>query len=126
MDDMVITRADHIGITKLQQYLSQQFKIKNLERLNYFLSLEVALDFFGYYLSQAKYAMDILSQVRVIDNKVITTPIETNAEFDDKNGIPLSNPTLYRQLVGSFVYLTVARPDIAYAVHIVRQFMNVL
>ena len=36
----------------------------------------------------------------------------------------LDEPTIYRGLVGSLIYLTTTHPDIAYAVHQVSQFMS--
>ena len=38
----------------------------------------------------------------------------------------MSNPSLYRHLVGSLVYLTVTCPDISYAVHQVSQYLSAL
>uniref|UniRef100_A0A2N9EYP1 Uncharacterized protein n=1 Tax=Fagus sylvatica TaxID=28930 RepID=A0A2N9EYP1_FAGSY len=54
---------------------------------------------------------------------IADTPIEYNNRLNTHDGEPLPDATLYRQLVGSLVYLTVTRPDISYAVHIVSQFM---
>uniref|UniRef100_A0A2N9H992 Reverse transcriptase Ty1/copia-type domain-containing protein n=1 Tax=Fagus sylvatica TaxID=28930 RepID=A0A2N9H992_FAGSY len=86
--------------------------------------LEVSSDSTGYYLSQAKYASDLLSRTGLTDTKVVSTPLEMNARLTPLDGTPLSDATLYRQLVGSLVYLTVTRPDIAHAVHLVSQFLS--
>ena len=50
--------------------------------------------------------------------------METNAHFSATDGTPLSDDTLYRQLVGSLIYLIISQLDISYAIHIVIQFMS--
>uniref|UniRef100_A0A2N9FEM3 CCHC-type domain-containing protein n=1 Tax=Fagus sylvatica TaxID=28930 RepID=A0A2N9FEM3_FAGSY len=124
VDDMIITGDDHSGISDFKLFLHQQFEMKDLGHLSYFLGLEVSSDSTGYYLSQAKYASDLLSRAGLTDTKVVSTPLEMNARLTPLDGTPLSDATLYRQLVGSLVYLTVTRPDIAHAVHLVSQFLS--
>ncbi|KAI3678432.1 hypothetical protein L6452_37724 [Arctium lappa] len=124
VDDMIITSSDSTGITNLKTSLSSCFEIKDLGFLHYFLGLEVLSDPSGIYLCQAKYTSDLLSKAGITDNKTASTPLEHNLHLAPNAGPPLHDPTLYRQLVGSLVYLTVTRPDIAYAVHTVSQFMS--
>ncbi|KAI4338329.1 hypothetical protein L6164_016669 [Bauhinia variegata] len=57
--------------------------------------------------NRAKYALDILSRAGIIDSKIVSTPLELNAKLVPMDGVPLDDLTLYRQLVGSLVYLTV-------------------
>ena len=90
--------------------------MKDLGPLNYFLGLEITSSGDGFYLTQAKYTSDLLSRAGLIDHKIVDTLIELNARLTPFSGVPLFDPTLYRQLVGSLVYLTVTRPDISYAV----------
>ncbi|XP_058187678.1 uncharacterized mitochondrial protein AtMg00810-like [Rhododendron vialii] len=123
VDDMVITGSDSTAIDEVKHHLFHEFEMKDLGLLQYFLGIEVASSPKGYLLTQTKYVTDILHRAQLTDDKNIDTPIELHVKFSDSDGVPLADPTEYRELVGSLVYLTVTRPDIAYAVHIVSQFV---
>ena len=120
---MIITDDDLSGIQELKDFLSQHFEMKDLEHLSYFLDLEITHSTDGLYITQAKYTFELLSRVGLIDSKTVDTLIEFNAHLTPSGGKPLSNPSLYRRLVGSLVYLTVTRPNISYAVHQVNQYL---
>ncbi|GKV53337.1 hypothetical protein SLEP1_g59870 [Rubroshorea leprosula] len=119
VDDMIITEDDVVGVEELKQSLSQKFEMKDLGVLSYFLGLEVTSSVDGYLLSQVKYAFDLVSKAELNDGKSVSTPLEHNVKLTPMDDSPLSDLTRYGQLVGSLVYLTKTRPDIAYAVHIV-------
>ena len=124
VDDMIITGDDLSGIQELKDFLSQQFEMKDLGHLSYFLDLEITHSTDELYLTQAKYASELLSRARLTNSKTVDTPAELNAHLTPSGGKPLSNPSLYKRLVGSLIYLTVTRPDISYAVHQVSQYLS--
>ena len=92
--------------------------------ISYFLGLEITHSADGLYITQAKYASDFLSRARLTDSKTVDTAVELNAHLTPSGGKPLSNPSLYKRLVGSLVYLTVTRPDISYVIHQVSQYLS--
>ncbi|XP_057962222.1 uncharacterized mitochondrial protein AtMg00810-like [Malania oleifera] len=124
VDDMIITGADTSGIHKLKQFLCRQFEMKDLGSLRYFLGLEVSPNSDGYSLTQAKHASDLLTRAGLTDCKITDSPLEPNIKLRSTDGELLPDATRYQQLVGSLIYLTVTRPNIAYAVHLVSQFMS--
>ncbi|XP_020519404.1 uncharacterized protein LOC110006749 [Amborella trichopoda] len=125
VDDMIISGNDEATIHLIKHKLSQLFEMKDLGFLKYFLGLEVGYSPHGYLLSQLKYAFDIISRVRLVnDTKYYATPTELKVKLWSINGEPLLDLTFYGQLVGSLIYLTISRPDIAYDVHLVNQFLS--
>ena len=70
-----------------------------------------------------KYVADVLERARFTNNKTIDTLIEVNTKYSSFDDLSLSDPTLYRIIVESLIYLTITRPNIAYVVHIVSQFV---
>ena len=98
--------------------------MKDLGTLSYFLGLEVTSSSNGYYLSQAKYAYDLLSKASITDNKIVSTPLEFNAKLTPLNGKPISDATRYRQLASILINLTITRLDISHAISMVSKFMD--
>ena len=98
--------------------------MKDFGHLSYFLGLEITHSTDGLYITQAKYASDLLPRVGLTNSKTVDIPVKLNAHLTPSGGKPLSNPSLYRQFVGSLVYLTVTYPDISYAVHQVSQYLS--
>ena len=61
VDDMIIIGDDLIGIQEHKDFLSQQFEMKDLGHLSYFLGLEITHSTNGLYITQAKYVSELLS-----------------------------------------------------------------
>jgi hypothetical protein len=120
---MIITGDDVNEIDELKLQLAKQFEMKDLGTLCYFLGIEVAYSPRGYLLSQSKFIANIMEQARISHARSSDSPLELSVKYSPSDGVLLSDLTLYRTLVGSLVYLTITRPDIAYAVYIVGQFV---
>ncbi|XP_071729058.1 uncharacterized mitochondrial protein AtMg00810-like [Rutidosis leptorrhynchoides] len=121
--DIIITGNHSATITRFISRLHQEFAIKDLGRLSYFLGLEVTYTTTGLFLSQTKYAHDILTREKLLEAKPSATPLAT-AELFTSTGTKFADPTQYRSLVGALQYLTITRPDISYAVNQVSQFLQ--
>ena len=124
VDDLVITGNTLDAITNFKEYLSKCFYMKHLGVLKYFLGIEVARNSEGIYLSQRKYVFDILTETGLFGSKPATFPLEQHQQLGLVNGPLLSNPEQYRRLIGKLIYLGVTRPDLAYSVHVLSQFMQ--
>ncbi|WVZ99340.1 hypothetical protein U9M48_044661 [Paspalum notatum var. saurae] len=115
VDGMIITRDDPQFIAFVKARLSEQFLMSDLGPLRYFLGIEVSSTHDGFYLSQEKYIQGLLDRASMTDHRTEVTPMELNLQLSATDGEPLDDPTRYRHIVGSPVYLGVTRPDISYS-----------
>lgn len=124
VDDLVITGSSPKAISDFKAYLGSCFHMKDLGILKYFLGIEVARSPEGIYLCQRKYTLDILEETGLLATKPSGFPIEQNHKLALADGPFLPDPAPYRRLVGRLIYLAVTRPDLAYSVHVLSQFMS--
>ncbi|KAL2922825.1 Retrovirus-related Pol polyprotein from transposon TNT 1-94 [Bienertia sinuspersici] len=124
VDDLIISGNNSSAISAFKEYLSSCFHMKDLGLLKYFLGIEVARSNEGIFLCQRKYTLDIIAETGLLGARPATFPIEQNHTLATADGPLLTDPEIYRRLVGRLIYLSFTRPDLAYTVHILAQFMQ--
>ncbi|WVZ66155.1 hypothetical protein U9M48_015421 [Paspalum notatum var. saurae] len=123
VDDIIITGDDTEEIRHLKKELGKAFEVKDLGQLRYFLGIEVARSSKGIVLSQRKYVLDLLAETGMLGCRTVASPIDRNHKLCAELGDPVDKEA-YQRLVGRLIYLCHTRPDIAYAVSVVRRYMH--
>ncbi|CAN6717488.1 unnamed protein product [Malus baccata var. baccata] len=100
VDDIIITGSSSAAITQITRHTN------------------------GLFLSQTKYIRDLLHKTEMFGSKSCDTPCLPYNRLLKDDGQPYNNPTMYRSIVGALQYLTFTRPDIAFSVHQVCQFVQ--
>uniref|UniRef100_A0A803PTI6 Reverse transcriptase Ty1/copia-type domain-containing protein n=1 Tax=Cannabis sativa TaxID=3483 RepID=A0A803PTI6_CANSA len=124
VDDIVITGNDTNELNWFIQNLHKTFALKDLGALNLFLGIEVFRDETGMYLSQGKYVAELLKRVEMTNIKSCPTPMTCGKPLSLQDGEELTDHTQYRSVIGALQYLTHTRPDIAFAVNKLSQFLK--
>jgi hypothetical protein len=97
--------------------------MKDLGPMHYFLGLEVWQSLERIFLNEGKYALEILKRFDMLECKAMNTPMEMNLELLVDTSSELVDATLYRQIIGSLMYLTNTREDICFAVNTLSQYL---
>ncbi|CAM8926853.1 unnamed protein product [Rhodiola kirilowii] len=121
---MIITGTSEKLISEVKQYIHLKFQIKDLGQLKYFLGLEVARSTDDIFRNQRKYALEMLEEHHLLDCKPAKTPMKMKHKLGLSAEPALLDSLHYMRLVGKLIYLTITRPDLAYPVHILSQFMQ--
>ncbi|XP_042041318.1 uncharacterized mitochondrial protein AtMg00810-like [Salvia splendens] len=122
---MLITGNVPASIQQVISQLNSHFSLKDLGEVSLFLGVEVVKTTDnGLRLSQSNYIKDLLKRASITEAKGCPTPMVTNCELSKYTSDPISDPKLYRSVVGALQYTTITRPDINFAVNKVIQYME--
>ncbi|KAK9093200.1 hypothetical protein Syun_028111 [Stephania yunnanensis] len=124
VDDILITGSNPLLIQQLITWLNSKFSLKSLGDVDFFLGFEVHRDSTGLYLSQHKYILDLLKRTNLLDSKPMSSPYSVGVKLSATDGIPFSDPTLYKSTLGALQYLTYTRPDLSFIVNKLSQFQQ--
>ncbi|XP_015165149.1 uncharacterized mitochondrial protein AtMg00810-like [Solanum tuberosum] len=124
VDDIILTGSHSPLLDQFISLLSSQFSMKDLGELHYFLGVQVVCSSDSLHLSQQKYISDFLLKFHMHTCKPVGTPLASRTTICLVDGELLPEPSEYMSMVGVLQYLTLIRPDIAYVVNVVSQFIH--
>ena len=124
VDDILITGDSQADVQHVIDALHTQFALKTLGLVHYFLGFEVLRTPLGLHLSQAKYAADLLHKTNMAAAKPCSTPMCLSNNLSLSDSEPFSQPSVYRSIIGALQYLTLTRPDLAFCVNKLSQFLQ--
>eukprot|EP01018_Ginkgo_biloba_P002098 Gb_06075 [translate_table: standard] len=124
VDDLIYTGNNENMLREFLVAMKSEFEMTGLGLMNYFLGIEVTQNSDGAFISQEKYANDILKRFRMQNSKIAITPLAMSVKLSKEDESRKVDSALYKSLVGSLMYLTATRPDIMYAVSLISRFME--
>ena len=106
VDDLIITGSSKKDISSLKDAMNHAFSMTVLGLLSQFLGLKIAQSQHGIKLNQSKYDLDLLNKLNMKYCKPSKTPFLSGVKLEEAGSSPVVNNTLYRQLIGCFLYIT--------------------
>lgn len=124
VDDLIYSWNDESMMMEFKRSMMKEFDMSDLGKMRYFLGIEVQQLENGIFISQKKYAWDVLKRFQMEECNVVLNLIVPGFKISkDENGVMVES-TFYKQLVGSLIYLTSTRPDLMHAVSLISRYMS--
>jgi hypothetical protein len=112
---MVFTASSSALLQRIVNDLRSKFAVMDMGDLRFFLGIDVQHTAARFYLSQGRYAEEILQQAGMANCKPASTPIDRKGKLS-ADGSPVADTKMYRNIAGALQYLTITCPDLAFAV----------
>ena len=122
--DLIFIGNDELMFTEFKNSMKHEFDMTDLGKMRYFLGLEVLQRFDGVFISQKKYALEVLQRFGMDKSNSVHNPIVPGFKLvKDEGGVKVDK-TYYKQIVGSLMYLTTTRLDMMFVVSLISRYME--
>jgi hypothetical protein len=123
VDDLMIAGTKDVELAAFKEEMKATFQMSDMGPLSFYLGIEVHQDDSGITLRQTTYAKRVVELAGLTDCNPALTPMLERLKLSRDSTTEEVDTMHYRRLVGSLHYLTHTRPDLAFSVGYVSQFM---
>ncbi|BBN67428.1 transposable element gene [Prunus dulcis] len=134
VDDLIYTSTNPRMAEVFKKNMMKEYEMTDLGTMRYFFGIQVQQSDEGIFISQEKYAENLLKKFNMLKSKPMDPPMAINLKLTSNDGAPKFDASIYisvvgtliylTSVVGTLIYLTNTRPDIVHAVSVVSRFMS--
>lgn len=124
VDDLIFTGNDREMCDEFKNSMMLEFEMTDLGLMKHFLGVEVKQCSEGIFICQRRYAREVLARFGMDESNAVKNPIVPGTKLQKDEGDAKVDETVFKQVVGSLMYLTVTRPDLMYGVCLISRFMS--
>ena len=122
VDNIVFGATINTRAIEFSKEMKKEFEMSMVGELTFFLGLQVKQRKDGIFISQEKYARNLVEKFGLDSKKHASTPMSSSTKLSlDSSGVEVS-PTLYRSIIGSLLYLIASKPDIVFSVGVCARY----
>ncbi|KAK0570992.1 hypothetical protein LWI29_009545 [Acer saccharum] len=122
VDDIVFGSTNNTKVQQFVDVMSYEFEMSLVGELSYFLGLQIRQLDDGIFITQAKYAKNLVKKFGLENAKYCDTPMSTTLKLSKDASGKSVEQMLYRGMTGSLLYLAVSRPDISFSVGVCARY----
>ncbi|GKB94069.1 retrovirus-related pol polyprotein from transposon TNT 1-94 [Tanacetum coccineum] len=116
VDDIIFASTTPELCDQFSKIMCSKFKMSMMGKISFFLGLQISQSPRGIFLNQSKYALESLKKYGMESSDPVDTPMVEKSKLDEDTQGKAIDPTHYRGMIGTLMYLTASRPDLTFAV----------
>ncbi|GKF61968.1 retrovirus-related pol polyprotein from transposon TNT 1-94 [Tanacetum coccineum] len=116
VDDIIFAASTPEHCDLFAKIICSKFKMSMMGKISFFLGLQIFQNPKGIFINQSKYALESLKKYGFDSCDPVDTPMVKKSKPDEDKERKVVDPSHYRGMIGTLLYLTTSRPEIQFAI----------
>ncbi|GJV63903.1 retrovirus-related pol polyprotein from transposon TNT 1-94 [Tanacetum coccineum] len=116
VDDIIFVASTPELCDLFAKIMCSKFKMSMMGKISFFLGLQISQSPRGIFINQSKYALESLKKYGFESCDPVDTPMVEKSKLDEDKEGKAVDPSHYRGMIGTLLYLTASRPDLQFAI----------
>nr|GEV20554.1 hypothetical protein [Tanacetum cinerariifolium] len=122
VDDIIFATSTPELCDLFANLICSKFKMSMMGKILFFLGLQISQSHRGIFINQSKYALESLKKYGFESCDPVDTPMVEKSKLDEDKEGKAVDPSHYRGMIDTLIYLTASRPDLQFAIYMYARY----